>query len=45
LYVIGVASIRDFTLPIIVGLLFGAYSSVLLSGSAWFMMRKDKKKA
>jgi len=40
LYVIGVASIRDFTLPIIVGLLFGAYSSVLLSGSTWFMMRK-----
>jgi SecD/SecF fusion protein len=44
LYVIGVASIRDFTLPIIVGLLFGAYSSVLLSGSAWFMMKRDKKK-
>jgi SecD/SecF fusion protein len=44
LYVIGVASIRDFTLPIIVGLLFGAYSSVLLSGSTWFMMKKDKKR-
>ncbi|MCL2365046.1 MAG: protein translocase subunit SecD [Defluviitaleaceae bacterium] len=46
LYIIGVASIRDFTLPIIVGLLFGAYSSVLLSGSMWFMMRgKSAKKA
>jgi SecD/SecF fusion protein len=45
LYVMGVASIRDFTLPIIVGLLFGAYSSVLLSGSVWFMMKKDKTKA
>ncbi|MCL2498801.1 MAG: protein translocase subunit SecD [Defluviitaleaceae bacterium] len=45
LYVIGVASIRDFTLPIIVGLLFGAYSSVLLSGSTWFMMKKRKEKA
>ncbi|MCL2189959.1 MAG: protein translocase subunit SecD [Defluviitaleaceae bacterium] len=42
LYIIGVASIQDFTLPIIVGLLFGAYSSVLLSGSAWFMMRGEK---
>jgi preprotein translocase SecF subunit len=44
LYAIGVASIRDFTLPIIVGLLFGAYSSVLLSGSTWFMMRKKGAK-
>ena len=44
LYVIGVASIRDFTLPIMVGLLFGAYSSVFLSGSMWFMMVKGKGK-
>jgi SecD/SecF fusion protein len=44
LYIIGVASIRDFTLPIIVGLLFGAYSSVLLSGSTWFMMKKNNLK-
>jgi SecD/SecF fusion protein len=42
LYVIGVAAIRDFTLPIMVGLLFGAYSSVCLSGSAWYMMLKRK---
>jgi len=43
LYVIGVAAIRDFTLPIMVGLLFGAYSSVCLSGSVWYMMVKRKK--
>ncbi|MCL2378977.1 MAG: protein translocase subunit SecF, partial [Defluviitaleaceae bacterium] len=43
LYIIGVASIRDFTLPIMVGLLFGAYSSVFLSGSMWFMMVGGKK--
>jgi SecD/SecF fusion protein len=43
LYVIGVAAIRDFTLPIMVGLLFGAYSSVCLSGSVWYMMIKGKK--
>ncbi|MCL2202766.1 MAG: protein translocase subunit SecD [Defluviitaleaceae bacterium] len=42
LYIIGVATIRDFTLPIIVGLLFGAYSSVLLSGSTWFLMKRGK---
>jgi SecD/SecF fusion protein len=45
LYVIGVAAIRDFTLPIMVGLLFGAYSSVCLSGSTWYMMLKGKKDA
>ncbi|MCL2840383.1 MAG: protein translocase subunit SecD [Defluviitaleaceae bacterium] len=43
LYVIGVAAIRDFTLPIMVGLLFGAYSSVCLSGSTWYMMIRGKK--
>ena len=43
LFVIGVASIQAFTLPIMVGLLFGAYSSVCLSGSAWYMMMKGKK--
>jgi preprotein translocase SecF subunit len=45
LYVIGVAAIRDFTLPIMVGLLFGAYSSVCLSGSVWYMMLKGKEKS
>jgi len=45
LYIIGVASIRDFTLPIMVGLLFGAYSSVFLSGSMWYMMLRGKKEA
>ncbi|MCL2286288.1 MAG: protein translocase subunit SecD [Firmicutes bacterium] len=43
LWIIGVPAIREFTLPIMVGLLFGAYSSVCLSGSAWYMMLKEKK--
>jgi len=43
LYIIGVAAIRDFTLPIMVGLLFGAYSSVCLSGSTWYAMVKNRK--
>jgi SecD/SecF fusion protein len=43
LWVIGVAAIRDFTLPIMVGLLFGAYSSVCLSGSMWYMFVKNKR--
>ena len=35
LYILGVASIREFTFPLIVGMLAGVYSSVLLSGQIW----------
>jgi len=43
LWIIGVPAIREFTLPIMIGLLFGAYSSVCLSGSAWYMLKGSKK--
>jgi SecD/SecF fusion protein len=45
LYIMGVASIKDFTLPIIIGLFFGFYSTTCLAGSFWFMMGKGKKGA
>lgn len=35
LYILGVDSIREFTFPLIVGMLAGVYSSVLLSGQIW----------
>jgi len=35
LYVLGVASIREFALPIIIGLLAGTYSSIFLAGPMW----------
>lgn len=35
LYVMGVTSVREFTLPIIVGIFCGMYSSILLSGPFW----------
>jgi len=38
LFIVGVPSIRDFALPIMIGLFFGTYSSVLLSGSFWYML-------
>jgi len=38
LYILGVPSVRDFALPIMIGLCFGTYSSVLLSGSFWYML-------
>lgn len=40
LAIFGVSSIREFALPIIFGLVAGTYSSVLLSGSFWVMLRK-----
>ena len=44
LYIIGVASIKEFTLPMIVGVIAGACSSVFLTGPLWYRMRKEKKK-
>lgn len=46
LYVLGVTSIREFALPIMVGIVCGAYSSVCLAGSMWYVFRtKFVKKA
>ncbi|MCL2398856.1 MAG: protein translocase subunit SecD [Defluviitaleaceae bacterium] len=41
LFILGVPTIRDFALPIMIGLLFGTYSSVFLSGSFWYMLGKS----
>ncbi|MBD5560631.1 MAG: protein translocase subunit SecF [Clostridia bacterium] len=38
LYIFGVTSIREFALPIIVGLLAGTYSSIFLSAPIWAAM-------
>ena len=35
LYILGVDSIREFTFPLIIGMLAGVYSSVMLSGQIW----------
>lgn len=40
LYVLGVTSIRDFALPLMVGIVCGAYSSVCIVGGLWFVLRK-----
>ncbi|MBQ7924749.1 MAG: protein translocase subunit SecD [Lachnospiraceae bacterium] len=40
LYVLGVTSIRDFALPLMVGIVCGAYSSVCLAGAMWYVLRK-----
>lgn len=48
LYFMGVTSIREFALPLIIGITCGTYSSVCITGSMWYVMKtktKNKKKA
>ena len=48
LFVMGVSSIREFALPLMVGVVCGAYSSVCITGSLWYVMKTKiggKKKA
>lgn len=39
LYIMGVASIRDFSLPLMVGIVAGLFSSVCISTNLWFDMK------
>ncbi len=39
LYVMGVSSIKEFALPLMVGVVCGAYSSVCITGALWFTMK------
>ena len=39
LYVLGVTSIREFALPLMVGIVCGTYSSVCLTGALWYVFR------
>jgi len=40
LYVLGVTSIKEFALPLMVGILCGTYSSVCITGALWLILRK-----
>ena len=40
LYVLGVQSVKEFALPIMVGIISGVYSSIFISGSLWEMLFK-----
>ena len=39
LYIMGVSSIREFALPLMVGIVCGAYSSVCITGALWYVMK------
>ncbi len=44
LYIMGVASIKEFAAPIMVGIVAGAYSSIFITGALWFIMKKASYK-
>ena len=39
LYVFGVTSIREFALPLMVGIVCGTYSSVCITGALWYVFK------
>ncbi len=49
IFILGVSSMREFTGPLMIGVVCGAYSSVFLTGPIWYMFkmnqirRKEKK--
>lgn len=40
LYLFGVSSVKEFALPLMVGILCGTYSSVCITGALWLVLRK-----
>ncbi|MBO7710111.1 MAG: protein translocase subunit SecD [Lachnospiraceae bacterium] len=47
LYIMGVPSIKEFALPLMVGIIAGGFSSVCITGPLWYLMRAgaEKKKS
>ena len=44
IYVLGVPSIKEFALPMMVGIVAGAYSSICISGSIWYTLLPKTEK-
>lgn len=42
LWILGVASVKEFAAPLFVGIIAGCFSSVCISGVVWYLMRKGK---
>ncbi len=40
LFILGVTSIKEFALPLMIGIICGTYSSVCLAGTIWVFLRK-----
>lgn len=46
IYFLGVSSIKEFALPMMIGMIAGAYSSICISGSLWYLLlpRAEKER-
>lgn len=44
IYVLGVTAIKEFALPLIIGVICGGYSSVFITGALWYLMGGKKQK-
>jgi len=44
IYVLGVPALKEFALPMMIGILAGAYSSVCISGSVWYVLLPKHEK-
>ena len=44
LFVLGVPAIREFTLPLMIGMISGTYSSIFLATEIWYVMKTVKLK-
>ena len=45
LYILGVASIKEFALPLIIGMLSGIYSSNMINGYVWVWLLDQRDRA
>lgn len=43
LYILGVTAIREFALPLMVGIVAGTYSSICIAGALWYILKKKIK--
>ena len=43
LYILGVTTVKEFALPLIVGVVCGAYSSICIAGTVWYVLRRRRK--
>ena len=41
-YILGVPSIKDFALPLIIGIVAGTYSSIFIAGQFWVLFKGNK---
>lgn len=44
LFIMGVSSIKEFALPLMVGIVCGAYSSVCITGALWYIMKNAESR-